>query len=703
MKPWRDYVLGDMIARYIKDDQSSTVGLILLPNTMASEVRHKYEMVDSLVQIKLLGDAYPSGFAHGHSMRNSGTLDKLEFQDQHVIEGKDRKTIISTWNSPDSYKVEHHFIWYTDYNAIESYVVIRNKGERPITVEMLSSFSLTGITPFAEDDASDTVVLHRVLSSWSAEGRLMSNTLAELNLEPAWAPFGNRCLRFGQVGSMPVREFFPTAFLEDTRAGVTWGVQIAHPASWQIELGRRDHALYLSGGLADREFGHWYKTIGIEESFQSPSAFLTTVAGDVDCAAERLTAIQNRPLAQLPAVENDLPIIFNDYCTTWGSPSASNLYAIAEQLKGKGIQYLVIDCGWYKSDTSNWFNSMGDWEVSRSDFPNGLEETVEHIRKCGLIPGIWFEMEVCGEASTAFHNTEHLLKRDGFPITVGRRRFWDFRDPYVIEYLREKVIQFMKQHRFGYLKVDYNDSLGIGCDGSESLGEGLRSQMQAVQDFFRLIKKEIPDIVIENCASGGHRLEPSMLAITSMSSFSDAHECEEIPIIAANLHRVILPRQSQIWAVLRKQDSLQRLVYSLSSTMLGRMCLSGDIHELSHEQWKVVEQAIKFYKDVAPIIKEGTTRRYGSTITRYRKPEGWQAIMRTSNDHHQLLVVIHTFDGALAPTITLPLQNDLHYEITSTFSEQHVEAHINDESLTIRLHEPFSAACLQLSALKLEI
>jgi alpha-galactosidase len=50
--------------------------------------------------------------------------------------------------------------------------------------------------------------------------------------------------------------------------------------------------------------------------------------------------------------------------------------------------------------------------------------------------------------------------------------------------------------------------------------------------------------VIENCASGGHRLEPSFMGLTSMASFSDAHETRDIPVIAANLHRLIQPRQS---------------------------------------------------------------------------------------------------------------------------------------------------------------
>lgn len=699
MKMWKDYSFGDMLARYVKDEQSGQLGLVLVPAALVSQIREKIYNVDPLVQLKFIGDAYPGGFAHGHSMRNSGTMKALSFEEQYNIEREDSTTVVTVWRSPGSCRVEHHITGYSGYPALESFTVIRNEGEAPIAVEMVSSFSLTGLTPFAEDDAAESLVFHRILSSWSAEGRLSSSKIEELNLEPAWTPAGTRCLRFGQIGSMPVRGYYPAAFVEDIRTGVTWGVQIAHPASWQIEIGRRDHALYLSGGLADREFGHWTKTIAPGEAFQTPSAYLTVATGDVDCAAERLTVLQQRPLLHGPAVEADLPVIFNEFCTTWGAPSAAKLAAIAERLKGKGIRYLVIDCGWYKSEGTNWYNSMGDWEISRTDFPDGLEQTLEHIRKCGMIPGIWFEIEVCGEESAAFHMTDHLLKRDGVPITAGDRRFWDFRDPFVIDYLKEKVLSFLQVHGFGYLKVDYNDNLGIGCDGAESLGEGLRQQMQAVQNFFRLIKQEMPEIVIENCSSGGHRLEPSMVGLTSMSSFSDAHECVEIPIIAANLHRVVLPRQSQIWAVLRKTDSLQRMVYSLASTMLGRMCLSGDIHELNEAQWKIVDEAIAFYKLAAPIIKEGTTKRYGPTIHSYRHPAGWQGVTRLSTDGLQLMAIVHTFDGSIPEKIELPLPATGLYEITRVFADKEIDLQVENGQLSCKLESTFSAVCVLLRSI----
>ncbi|MFR1475760.1 MAG: hypothetical protein ACLSB9_08490 [Hydrogeniiclostridium mannosilyticum] len=58
-----------------------------------------------------------------------------------------------------------------------------------------------------------------------------------------------------------------------------------------------------------------------------------------------------------------------------------------------------------------------------------------------------------------------------------------------------------------------------------------------------------------------------------------------------NLHRAVLPRQSQIWAVLHPEQTLQR-VYQMASTFLGRCCLSGGVDRLSEEQWAAVEQGI---------------------------------------------------------------------------------------------------------------
>ena len=131
-----------------------------------------------------------------------------------------------------------------------------------------------------------------------------------------------------------------------------------------------------------------------------------------------------------------------------------------------------------------------------------------------------------------------------------------------------------------------------------------------------------------------------------MSSFSDAHECPEIPVIAANLHRAVLPRQSQIWAVLHPEQTLQRVHYQMASTFLGRCCLSGGVDRLSEAQWAAVDQGLALYHRAAPVIDKGFSRRGGDEPRSYRHLKGWQYVARTGFEGEAALVVLHSFAGA---------------------------------------------------------
>lgn len=693
-----EFVFGSTAVRYYIDTETKVTGMILIPQSRCSDaISDKDCRIEPLVQVKLQGDDYPGGFAQGHTMRSSETVFRFKYEDQQVLEGNDSKTIVTILKDDRGLILEHHLSAFHSFSALEAWSVFKNSSEDTVSLEMLSSFAMGEITPFEPDDAPGALILHRLRSAWSAEGRLESRTIEEMELEPAWAPFGTRCERFGQIGSMPVRKFFPYAVIEDRKNQVSWGVQLACPSSWQIEVARTDKALCISGGLADREFGHWMKRVDQGEAFTTPKAILAVSEGGIDAVSRKMTEMQSRYMANQPFIENDLPVIFNEFCTTWGSPTEENIRRAADALKGRGLTYFVIDSGWYKKVGGDWGDGLGDWELCEALFPNGFDKTLDYIRSCGMIPGIWFEFEICSRQSDAFHDTEHLLKRDGYVITTGERRFWDMADPYVNEYLTEKVIRFLQRYNLGYLKVDYNDNIGIGCDGAESYGEGLRQRVLATQQFFRKIKEQLPHLVIENCSSGGHRLEPSMLQLTSMSSFSDAHECQEIPIIAANLHRTMLPRQSQIWAVLRKEDSERRLVYSLTNTFLGRMCLSGDVFDLSMEQWDIVKKSIALYKRVAPTIRDGISYRFGPEVKSYRHPEGWQAIVRVKADKKQAIAVFNTFGGSLPKTVSVEVPSLTGLHIAEVFSEKGMKAELNGRTLTLSPTVNFQAmvVCLE--------
>jgi alpha-galactosidase len=178
-----------------------------------------------------------------------------------------------------------------------------------VTLDLISSLNMGGITPFAEDDAPGTLLLHRARSAWSAEGRLLTESIEEAMLERSWTGHALRIAKFGQVGSMPVRGWFPFAAVEDTEAGVTWAVQLACPSSWQIELRRKDDCLNLMAGLADEDFGHWAKSIRPGESFETPEAYLTVGTGGVDEVSQRLLTVQRQNMPRPEAEQSGQALV----------------------------------------------------------------------------------------------------------------------------------------------------------------------------------------------------------------------------------------------------------------------------------------------------------------------------------------------------------------------------------------------------------
>lgn len=583
--------------------------------------------MDFYTEWRLLGDEYCGSFGNGFTLSGGESVTGMrvvsDSADCTVFEGKKGHII-------NSYHKEFG-------NVTECKSVFENCTDKPARLELLSSFAIKGIKANR---------IHRATSFWSAEGKLLSQDLTELNMESSWAKHGIRIEKFGQLGSMPVRKWFPFLVLENTVTSEFIGVQLYCGSSWQIEVMQKEDTVYIQGGIADRDYGQWSKVIAPGESFETPGA-------KVACGKSLAEVCNKLVKAQKPRIsptDADMPIIFNEYCTTWGNPTLDNLRKTAEKLQGTGVRYLVIDSGWYKTrDCNDWFSGAGDWVPSAELFPKGIKEAAEVIRSYGLIPGIWFEFETCGSASEIYKNTDLLLSRDCYPVTVGGRRFLDMRKVEVSEYLDKKVLNLLKEAGFSYIKVDYNETIGSGVDGAESMGEGLRQTVEATRRYFAHLAKELPELVIENCSSGGHRLEPSFMELASMASFSDAHECNSIPLIAASLHRLIKPEQSQIWAVIRANADFNRINYLLTSSFLGRLCLSGEIFDLTDAQWALVRSGIDFYSRIKHIIKDGYTSVIETNVKDYSSPQGYQIVLRELKN--EALLIAHTFENGANPPI----------------------------------------------------
>lgn len=698
--------LGDITLRYRLDD-SGGVEFLPLPASMVGTTKEREpnrpshptfagedhgltwncNESDPLVQVAVRGLPLPKNWVAGATMRNHAATQSLRFESQEIQQSPNGVTVMTVLRSEHGFTTRHVVEWNAGDPGFLVRTSLTNTGADPLPVEMLSSFSLTGITPFATDDAPNRLRLHRFRSAWSAEGRHESISFEDAHLERTWGG-GPVFLRFGQAGSLPVRGFFPFVAVEDTQTHTFWGAQVAWHGSWQMEVYRRDDAVALSGGLGDFEHAHWMKELAPGETFEAPPALVATSTGDIDDLCHALVSLQARLAHPEPEHERELPIIFNEWCSTWGKPTHDYAVRTADRLAQTPTKYLVIDDGWAEKPSGADIQFNGDWNVNEAAFPGGLATTTAAIRERGLIPGIWFEFEPCTEGTEAYKETAHQLHRHGKVLQVGNRHFWDFRDPWTFDYLTRKVIDLLRDNGFGYLKVDYNESIGTGCDGAESLGEGLRQHLVGVKEFFEKIRREVPGIVIENCASGGHRLEPGMIGVTSMSSFSDAHETVEIPIIAANLHRMVPAHKNQVWAVLRPADTPQRLRYSLAATFLGRMCISGDVVALSDDRFAVLKEAQEFYQKIAPVIRDGRSRIVRETGASMRYPTGWQAVVRQSRN--AVDVVFHAFEKAPVEPVRVTLPEEAEWSVAAVFGD--IKAEIRNGALIIPPVPDFTGA-----------
>ena len=224
-----DYTTKDMIIRYIHDSQTSTLGFTLIPKDAIDDVvAHRETLddlpeikaiagrlgafpawrVDSCVQIKCIGDAYPGGFGQGRTMRRSETVDLLTYKSQWVDRTDLGFDIVSELAHPSGWVVHHHCLYQNETDYVTVWTELHNTSKQTVETELLSAFSMSFMTPFSSESSHESLYLHRFRSNWSAEGRHDVSLFEDLHLERSWSGHSANTLRFGRVGSMPVREFF---------------------------------------------------------------------------------------------------------------------------------------------------------------------------------------------------------------------------------------------------------------------------------------------------------------------------------------------------------------------------------------------------------------------------------------------------------------------------------------------------------------
>lgn len=152
---YREISLGDMTARYLRDRETGQVELQLLPQDMAavSESDRLRKALHNVVQAHLTGEGQPGTYGGGVTLLQSGTTRSL------CLEGLDCRTengivqVIADFTHPTGCRFRHHLEWDGHRPILTSWSEAENRGESDVSLELLTSFSLGGMTPLLPDAA----------------------------------------------------------------------------------------------------------------------------------------------------------------------------------------------------------------------------------------------------------------------------------------------------------------------------------------------------------------------------------------------------------------------------------------------------------------------------------------------------------------------------------------------------------------------
>ncbi|ONK11046.1 alpha-galactosidase [Streptomyces sp. MP131-18] len=478
---------------------------------------------------------------------------------------------------------------------------IRNEGQEPVTLLAVSSFALGGLP------APGELELHWADNDWLAECRWRSAPLRD------HLPDLNRGVHehdsrghfaLGSRGSWSTDGHLPMGALTERTGGRCWLWQVESPCGWAWETGEREGGTYLAlHGPTDTEH-QWRERLSPGQSFRTQPAAVAMSEEGFDGALGALTGYRRRVRRPHPD-HRALPVIFNDYMNTLsGDPTTGKLLPLVDAAALAGAEYFVIDSGWYDDDAAGWWDSVGAWQPAASRFPGprGIHEVLDRIRHHGMVPGLWLEPEVVGVRSPLAERLpdEAFFRRDGVRIREHGRHQLDLRHPAAASHLDETVDRLVGAWGVGYLKLDYNISVPPGTDGggAESPGAGLLGHARAYLDWLNAVLDRYPGLVIENCASGGMRMDGALLGVAQLQSTSDQQDHLRYPPIAAAAPTAVPPEQGAVWAYVQPEFGDEENAFILAGALLGRVHLSGRLDRMSPAQLGRVREAVGVYRSI---------------------------------------------------------------------------------------------------------
>ncbi len=206
-----------------------------------------------------------------------------------------------------------------------------------------------------------------------------------------------------------------------------------------------------------------------------------------------------------------------------GTPTAGHLDAIDAIAKHRlPYDYYWVDAGWYGTSTKpcpNVFEGewsiTGDWRVNRLYHPDGLKPISDAAHAAGMKFLLWIEPERARQGTpVTLEHPDWFLRRTAESPGSNEDMLLDLGNSAAWQWAVDTVSNLIEENGIDCYREDFNtDPSPFWRQADEPGREGMIEQrfVTGLYAFWDELQRRHPGLLIDNCASGGRRLELEML------------------------------------------------------------------------------------------------------------------------------------------------------------------------------------------------
>ena len=254
---------------------------------------------------------------------------------------------------------------------------------------------------------------------------------------------------------------------------------------------------------------------------------------DLDCAKLHTFCLSHYPRKQMP-------VIYNTWLANFDGINPDFICSQISKAAAIGCEYFVIDAGWFGKG-SDWYSSRGDWRENENGKLQGkLFDISEKVRQHGMKFGLWFEIESASKNADALkaHPEDYFTPN-------GNLYFLDFSNAYARRRILDILTENIEKYHIEFIKFDFNQDVDYDTETSAYI-----HYYRGYEVFLKELKSRYPHIYLENCASGGMRVDLKNAAQFDSFWLSDNQSpYEGMRIFKEGIKR-LPPQCIEKWAVL---------------------------------------------------------------------------------------------------------------------------------------------------------